>query len=487
MHDLQQRGGLKAMTATFAQWIVLRVPADLNLERITRAVQAVVDHHGALRARLVPDDTGAAAHLEIPPPGTLARTVRRVRVPGLADSPLDNRVRDDARQTSADLDPTTGDMIRFVWFDRGAEDAGRLLVVAHHLVVDGVSWRILAADLAAAWEALAAGRPPQLEPVATSFHRYTTLLAEDAHAPARTAELEDWTLLLHAANRGPGRPSAPERYTEADMEQLSFTVPPDLTEALTTTVPAAFHAGVNDVLLAGAAAALAEWRDSPVLVDIETHGRHDFTGELDLSRTVGWFTALYPVRLDPELADPADVRNGGPGVGSLVKQVKELTRAVPQAGLGYGQLRYLNAETQTIMADLPRASIGFNYLGRFTLGEKDSTDWRLAGPDAMGSESAQDLPAAHLLELGALVRANEAGQAELLLMLSWVREEFANDDVPAFADGWLAALRGIALHAAEPGTGGHTPSDLSLVELTQRQIDELEYEFDDVEEETSGG
>ncbi len=132
------------------------------------------------------------------------------------------------------------------------------------------------------------------------------------------------------------------------------------------------NGGVNDGLLAALALAVSRWRelrggttDRSVLINLEGHGREESTVPgADLARTVGWFTSLYPVRLDVSRADLADAFDGGISAGSALKAVKEQLLAVPDKGIGYGLLRYLNDETAPALASLPTPQIGFNYLGR---------------------------------------------------------------------------------------------------------------------------
>ncbi|MFC6019996.1 condensation domain-containing protein, partial [Plantactinospora solaniradicis] len=186
-------------------------------------------------------------------------------------------------------------------------------------------------------------------------------------------------------------------------------IPTDITTALLTTVPTAFHAGVDDVLLTGLATAVTEWRGdsrtSSVLVNVEGHGRTSADDDMDLSRTVGWFTNSYPVRLDAGSVDVAEVRAGGPAAGRAVKRIKELLRAVPGDGLGYGLLRYLNPDTAPQLANLPTPQIGFNYLGRFTTdgtGQTAAQDWTPTGAVATGGPG-ESLPVMHALEAMGMV------------------------------------------------------------------------------------
>jgi non-ribosomal peptide synthase protein (TIGR01720 family) len=237
------------------------------------------------------------------------------------------------------------------------------------------------------------------------------------------------------------------------------------------------------VLLAGLAAAVTEWRGpGPVLVDVEGHGREPLASDVDLSRTVGWFTSVYPVRLDPGAVPAGQVREGGAAAGELIKRIKEQLRAVPADGLGYGMLRYLNATTAPTLGALATPQIGFNYLGRFgggtPAGEGRAKDWQQLG---LGGDGDDDMPATHVLEAGGIVRDGPDGP-ELSVSLAWPRHLLDEAAVGELADGWLAILAGLAGHAADPDAGGHTPSDFPLLALDQDQIEEFEQMATEIEE-----
>ena len=172
-------------------------------------------------------------------------------------------------------------------------------------------------------------------------------------------------------------------------------------------VPAAFHAQINDVLLAALAVAAANWRnargnqaDGPLLVDLEGHGREPLASDIELSRTVGWFTSLFPVRLDLGPLDIDETLAGGPSMGRAIKRIKEQLRAVPDQGLGYGLLRYLNPESETRLAGYCEPQIGFNYMGRFVV--DDAKDWSLsAHTGSLNGRASSEVPLAHLIEVNA--------------------------------------------------------------------------------------
>jgi nonribosomal peptide synthetase CepB len=272
------------------------------------------------------------------------------------------------------------------------------------------------------------------------------------------------------------------------MRRASVTVPAEQAATLLAGVPAAFHCGVPEVLLAGLAGAVAQWQrrrgqevSGGFVVDVEAHGREPLAEGMDLSRTVGWFTNVYPVRLDPGGADLDQVAAGGPAAGALLKAVKEQARDVPGDGLGFGMLRYLNPATSQELAGLAGAQIGFNYLGRFAAAGRGSGrdgSWQPAGQSALGGDVDPTVPAGHVLEAAAVVRDLPAGP-ELVITVSWSDGVIDTPDGQQLAETWAAMLAGLAAHASAPAAGGHTPSDFPLLDLDQAQIDELEARFAD--------
>jgi non-ribosomal peptide synthase protein (TIGR01720 family) len=386
------------------------------------------------------------------------------------------------------LDPDAGVMVQAVWADAGPGRAGRLLLCVHHLVVDGVSWRILLADLATAWSSLEQHRPVALPVVPTSFRRWASGLAERARHPETVAEMPYWTGLRGTGGvAGRVRDLDPSRDVTATVRELTLELPPERTAPLLGPVPAAFHAGVADVLLTALAVAIAADPERGLLVTVEGHGREEELVEgADLSRTVGWFTCEYPVHLDPGVLDRSEIRAGGPEAGSALKRVKEQLRAVPGRGVGHGLLRRLNPRTGPVLAEIAYPEVAFNYLGRMDTGSdpvpgdqtlEETGDWTPIGAHGWGGGADAGMPVRYPLEINA-VTEDRADGPWLSVTWSWPDGVFAEQTVRGLAEGWFAALDGLARHAEAPDAGGRTPSDLELVSLSQDDIDELEAEFE---------
>ncbi|QES45327.1 hypothetical protein DEJ49_33875 [Streptomyces venezuelae] len=475
MHELLDRVGAEA-AGRVVQTAVVEVPDGLSAETLADAVRAVVDHHDVLRARL---ETEPERRLVVSGPGTVpaGSFVRRYDATGTAPDELPRVIAEETRAAVARLDPRAGVMLQAVWLDLGPEGPGRLVLVVDHLVMDAVSWRILLPDLEHACAATAAGRTPELEPVPTSFRHWARALADQATSTERAAELDAWTRLLQGPDpQLTALPPDPALDLADTVRRVSVTVPVPVTSALLTDVPEAFHAGVDDVLLTGLAAAVTEWADGGVpeggfLVDVEGHGRVALSDTMDLSRTVGWFTGTHAVRLDVGKPDFEDLREGGPDAGIAVKRVKEQVRAVPGDGLGHGLLRHLNPETAADLAALPAARIGFTYLGRIPAVPADgSTD---APPSDDQGPADGRFPVAHPLELAGVVHDGPEGP-RLTLSLDAPHRLLDETAARTLVEAWAAMLTGLAAHVDEPTAGGHTPSDFPLVALDQPQIDKLE-------------
>ncbi len=474
MHELL--GQLGESIAGYHQAQVLRAPPGLGVDSLAAALQALVDVHHVLRMRLARRSGGW--HLEVPgvEPAGAADRVERVEVPStLAVSDPRWRAAVDAAVDTAvaRLDPRSGRMLQAVWLDPGAGRKGWVVLVAHHLVVDGVSWRILLPDLAAAWQAVHTGRQPRLTPVPTSFRRWAQLLA--AQAGQRRSELAMWTGTLRdrgvsLAPRQPPPPGTPIR-------TMRRALPPEWTGPLVSTVPAWFGGRVDDVLLAALVTAVRQRcvergeADGALLVDVEGHGRHDLDGA-DLSRTVGWFTTVHPVRLDLADLDPAEILAAGAAAGRALKTVKEALRAAPDAGLGYGLLRYLDPQAGPDLARLPRPAIGFNYLGRLAGGE--GGDWQPV-PGGFRGGGAEAAPRYHL-SVDAYVEDGPHGPT-LTAEWAWPAGLLPDSVVAELAERWQAAVEALVTHTGRSGSGGLTPSDLPLVSLSQDDIERLEADW----------
>ncbi|MFD8689678.1 amino acid adenylation domain-containing protein [Streptomyces sp. NPDC059651] len=472
---------LAGSSDAFHQAMLLRVPAGLDIDHLRTAVQTLLDWHDALRLRRTVRDRGDW-ELDIAPPGSVFAhdCVCRVPVDGLDPAGLTAAVTRAAGRAKAELSPGERQVLRVVWFDAGPEAAGRLLIMVHHLAVDGVSWRILVPDLREAWEAATRSEATHPAPVGSSLRGWANRVTAEALTPGREAEMPLWTAVLEGGDPPLSPvPADPVRDTFGTARTVTLRLPVEDTLPLLTTLPAAYRAGTEDVLLTGLVLALNGWRDrrgmsiaGGVLVDLEGHGREDLGHGVDLSRTVGWLTSLYPVRLDPGMDTPTPADARGPRLGRSLKRIKEQLRALPDRGMGFGLLRRLNPATALVLASMPVPQIGFNYLGR--MAGATETNWQQAAEsEALGAVADADLAMPHLLEIVA-VTEDQSGGPELVLSLTWPGRLLPEDEVRELGEGWRTALHGLASHALLPEAGGLTPSDVLPAVVDQTELEELE-------------
>ena len=434
----------------FTEPLLLEVPAGTDAAHVAEAVRLLVAHHDALRLRFRAD-----GRQENAAPG--ATPFRHEDLSGLPEADRAHALRVRVRAAHDEISLHDG-LFRAVLFGMGADRPGRLLIVVHHLAIDAVSWRVLLEDLESAWTALERGEKPAFAPKTTSFRDWAARLAAHAAAGGFDAELAYWTERAAAPALPVDFDASEADNTEGSGRIVSTALSAADTEALLSEVPSVYRTQVNDALLAALGRALERWTGSGVaLLEMEGHGREEIFADVDLSRTVGWFTTLFPVLLD---------LRGARGEGDALKAAKEQLRALPNRGLGYGALRYLGSpEARAALAALPRPQVAFEYMGRL--------DGAVSGPLRRAAEPAGEAhdpraPRRHLLEVS-------AGVQDGRLQVAWVYSEafHRRETVEALAASLLDELRALVEHCRQPGAGGYTPSDFPLARLAQHELDAL--------------
>ncbi|RII13773.1 Linear gramicidin synthase subunit D [Streptomyces sp. YIM 130001] len=469
----------------FHQLVVLQTPAGVRQDLLRGAVQKLIDHHDALRLRL--DHRTRDWRLEVRAPGSVSADSCVRRVDARGGESVEALLAEAVPRAKSELDVQEGSMARVVWLDAGDEATGRLVFMLHHLACDGVSWRILVPDLISAYQQLEEGSAPSLRPVETTLREWSAALTEQAEQPARVAELPLWQKIL--ATGGPQlakRPLDPARDVTSRARNQVMTYPADRARHLYSTIPAAFHCEINDVLLTTFAVAVQQvlGTEEDVVLDVEAHGREPVVPGADLSRTAGWFTSMYPLRIAPGSVGEAGRHDFGRRLGRAVHRVKEDLRAVPDKGIGFGMLRHLNPGTADAFADAAARHIGFNYFGRFLLpAAAGAQEWGPAPEAGMSAGADADMPLSHPLSVNALTRDTDQGPALDVSFMSPEDILIDDDVVELIGHTWFETLDALAAHAEEPDAGGRTPSDFPLTALTQEDVERLEEAypgFDDV-------
>ncbi len=442
----------------FNQAVLLEARQALDAGRLERAFGLLLAQHDALRMRYRKVD-GEWRQFNAAPGEPTA--FARMNLAGLPEGRRLATMEESAADLQRHLDLAKGPLLRAALFDLGTGLPSRLLIVIHHLVVDGVSWRILLEDLNTVYRQLERGDSIALPPKTTSYRRWAERLSEYArHAPL-DRELDLW---VASARRWPG--PIPVDYpggddSEATARVVTSVFSEDETRALLRDLPAAWRTEINDVLLTALAQAVSGWTgDRSVLLDLEGHGREEILEDVDLSRTVGWFTTITPVLL---------TLDGDPGPMQTLKSVKEQLRARPGRGIGYGLLRYLRGdrEIEERLAGLPQAEISFNYLGQFDATVPASSPFRFAS-ESTGPVVSPRGRRTHLLEIGGYVASGR-------LRINWKYGEglHARATIEALKHRFEKALRSLVALGGRAETAPYTPSDFPLAGLDQESLDLL--------------
>nr|MDH2558171.1 condensation domain-containing protein [Pseudomonas sp. Hg5Tf] len=436
------------------QWnqsVMLKPATALQPDTLRQALAVLVEHHDALRLRFRQDDNGwHAIH------GAVADAGELLWQCPVADAQALEAVSNEAQRS---LDLNNGPLLRAVLMTL-ADGSQRLLLVIHHLVVDGVSWRILFEDLQQVYQQLEVGQAPKLMAKTSAFKAWGERLREHARSTAVQAELHYWqTQLQGAVGDLPGanaQGSLLGRYAGSVAVQLSQAH----TRQLLQSAPAAYRTQINDLLLTALARAVQRWSgQTEVLVQLESHGREELFDDIDLTRSVGWFTSLYPVRLSPQAE-----------LGSSIKTIKEQLRAVPNKGIGYGALRYLGDSTvREQLAALAQPRITFNYLGQFD-GSFDGDNGALFSPsgEPVGEERSADTPLGNWLTINSQIYDNRLNMA-----WNFSQQMFTQAQIEQLAQHCREALEQLIEHCSSGAHLGLTPSDFPLATLSQQQLDAL--------------
>ncbi|MGW7276673.1 amino acid adenylation domain-containing protein, partial [Streptomyces sp. NPDC054864] len=402
-----------------ATFVELDLP-QVDAAALDTALSALLRHHDALRTRYVPGPDGRRAH--IPPHREESVLVRHdLRDAAGPDAAVARAV----AEAQNGLSPEHGPLVKAVLFEFGGDRKPQLFLVVHHLVVDGVSWRILLGDLATAYEQARTGAPVDLGAKSTSFQAWAGALTAHAESGALDGETAYWNTLAEAE---PAR--LPVDFEGPNLERNRATAHAELdeesTRSLLQEVPSRYRSQINDVLLSALAATLTDWSDTEgVLVHLEGHGREEIIDGVDLSRTVGWFTTQFPVRL----AAP-DGKEWRP----LINRVKRQLRAVPQRGIGYGLLRHVRGS----LADVPGPQVSFNYLGQYDASESHRGFYGEPVPYAPSTTPATE-ERHHLLDIVAIVTGGR-----LTVQVMYATDTYRAQTATALAQEFIAALREIA-------------------------------------------
>jgi non-ribosomal peptide synthase protein (TIGR01720 family) len=433
------------------QAVMLEVRRRLDPDLLRRVVAAISRHHDALRLRFTSHEGVWRQTNETCGEDEAAFSFEDLS--GLFIAERRDELERRAAQMQSGLDLAHGPLWRVALFDCGAESPQKLLLVAHHLVVDGVSWRILLEDLQKGYEQLERGAPISFWRKMTSFKRWAEELSRYAQSPEMEAELPYWENTLNRSGRSletdfPAGANS-ERWTQSVQLCLSKEETHDLLHKVTTKS----GSQIQELLLTALAQSWGQdgQRDG-LLLAVEGHGREHISEAVDISRTVGWFTAIYPVRLETRPQAPEQA----------LCSVQKTLRQIPRQGMGFGLLRYLGpgSEGQARLRNHSAPEISFNYLGQFDqMLAQDG--WFALASESVGPMHSPQGRRPYTLEIGAGVSGGE-----LQLVCRYSERVYRRESIESLGNLWAAEIRKLIVHYCAEGQSNATLADLTDEELT---------------------
>ena len=441
------------------QTVVLEMQQSLEPLILEQVVQHLLIHHDALRLRFREEGSDweqvNASMEEVIP-------FAQIDLSGLSPQQQEQAFDASAAEMQASLNLTAGPIVRVAYFDFGTEQSSRLLLAIHHLAIDVGSWQILLEDLETAYQQLSQGRVIKLQPKTTSFKQWALRLTEYA----QSIELEREQVYWLATERDWVSP-LPVDYpdgenTVASAQTVSVTLSAEQTQILQEEIATNYRVQLEDILIATLAQAFSKWTErQSLLIDLEGNGRNVIFDDVDLSRTVGWFTNIAPVLL--EIGEVEQARE-------ILKQVKEQLRSFPNQGLGYGVLRYLSKDeiiTEKLRSLQP-AEILFLYLGKYEQTVPKSSLFKLS-PKSSGLSRSLRGKRSHLIEINALIVQNQ-------LKVDWIYSQnvHSQETVERLAQDFLSVLFSLLSNAQSSSEPNYTPSDFAEFESSQWKQDDID-------------
>lgn len=440
------------------QTVILEVQQSLDSELLQQAVEYLLIHHDALRLRFIKEASGWQQVNAIPDEVV---PFAQIDLSGLSPQQQEQKFEASIQEIQNSLNLSSGPILRVAFFDFGTHQPSRILFAVHHLAIDVGSWRILLEDLETAYQQLSQGKAIKLPPKTTSFKQWTTRLTEYAESIELQREQVYWL----AAERDWVTPLPVDDpngvNTVASVQTISVTLNVEETQALQEDIAVTYRVQTDDILLAALAQTFSKWTGKQsLLVDLEGNGRDVIFDDVDLSRTIGWFTNIAPMLLD--IGETEET-------GEILKQVKEQLRSFPNQGLGYGVLRYLSGDEIITekLCSLQPAEILFLYLGNFEQTVPESS--LLKAPKSSGLSRSSRAQRSHLIEINAFIVQNQ-------LKIDWIysKNVYRQETIARLAEDFKTALQALITNIQSSSSKNFTPSDFAEFKLSQWNQDDID-------------
>ncbi|UAA39976.1 amino acid adenylation domain-containing protein [Paraneptunicella aestuarii] len=490
----------------YNQAMLLNTPIDFDERSLLSLVRKLIDRHDALRLkfRRLDIDKGTRWQGHYAP---MSSTMLENAI-AISDWPIASfeGIEEKATQYQQALDPEQGKMLKVVYFrpegqcstTRGESRIkcmGRLLIVIHHLAVDGVSWRILLDDLDTLYQQWREGTQLTLSAKTSSYQQWGEWLQAYRNGEVIDKEQEYWA--IEARKQVPQLSSLPcvsSCVHEPDSLELgeieeaqtpvsvaSFSLDAALTQELLSTSHQAYRTRVNELLLSGLLLGIQQWSgEQTIRIDLESHGREEINPALDVSQTVGWFTSVYPLVLQSLLSVDSGKQDRTARLENLICDVKEQYRAVPNQGIGFGVLKYLSSIDPFV--ELPESEILFNYLGQFDQVVSDTSEEQVKRAFTLAKESSGQAIGLGRLPHYPLVFNGMVVNEQLTFHLTYDNERFSASAMHNLLNCFEQALSELVAYCRTVQQGRYTPSDFPLAKISPSELNDWQVKYPQIEQ-----
>ncbi len=440
--------------------VLLKVPKGLNDNYLSKAFSELIRHHDALRLKFEKEKNASEWIQSID-------DYKNVSVFSSLDISKsdsdDNVMEEDISELQKSLSLSDGVLIKAKLYRRSSGEDDRLLIIIHHLAVDGISWRIMLEDLFNAYLQLSSGQEIVFPQKTDSFKKWSSRLIEYAASEKTSEEKDHWLAIANEKIRDIPADISKDRNlnTVESADTVSAELDAESTRTVLKDVPKVYNTRINDILLTALILSYYKWSaESSLIINLEGHGREEILESEDISRTVGWFTSVFPVVL--ELYNKDDI-------GESIKNAKENLRKIPHNGIGFGILKYLSSDEalKVKLSSINDPGIIFNYLGQINDSIVTGSDWKLGRRSIVLDQNKKGLRR-NFIEINSLITEDK-----LKINFTYSRNLHSKETIEAFADSYLNALKNIITHCTDSDAGGYTPSDFSAAGLNQQELDNL--------------
>jgi amino acid adenylation domain-containing protein/non-ribosomal peptide synthase protein (TIGR01720 family) len=439
----------------YNQAIVLDFTTAFPKDRMNEILQCVVEHHDVFRMKFRNNGKAMEAYYSKESP-----SVDTFYTSSTIENTVTNYLEESINEMHAGLNITEGTMARFKLLV--SPNSARLVIVMHHLIVDGVSWRILIEDIETLMRQKIAGEQVQLSARSNSFGGYMISLKDKIQELYFSSEISYWQHLneksspqLFASDK--------KQFTYADLQRKSVTLRKNSIQKI-ENINDKLGTNTNEVLLAALGLSLkSQYNLQGVMINMEGHGRTEFDSSIDLSKTIGWFTSLYPVYVEMHESE---------GLLAYTRLLKETVRSVPNNGEGFGILKHL----QTIDFNTHAPEISFNYLGDFS--SFSETEFFKVSMEQIGSWYAPERTIQHALEVFAILDKSN----DLVIMADFVSELINENDATAILNSMHQYISEIEKVCIASQTFLKTPSDFTFKQFDIATLDQVHNKMGEIKD-----